>query len=275
MKNYAHLIILVASLLFSSACSSITSSIAHKNVKVSVNLPQVDKQSIKTLSSVSSIAIEWRSINSRDVKGYYIYRSGGSDASSAQTLIATINNKFSSHFVDTKLEPGAIYFYSISSMGLGSTQSKLTTFKAITKGRLKPVSFITSANGLPKQTKIIWRPHTNPSISKYIIERSGVKTANWKDYDEVDHRLSAEYIDKGLRNNVSYAYRVKAVTFDGVSSLASKVVVCTTKALPIGVYKIRATRLLPRKIAIEWEQSSKKRHTRVWYLCEQKTKRWV
>ena len=257
MKNYAHLIILVAILFFSSACSQITSSIAHKPVRISVNLPQVDKTSIKTLSSMNSIAIEWKTIDSRDVIGYYIYRSGGKSSASTSVLIATIDNKFTSHFVDTKLEPGAIYFYSIASKGIGHIQSKPSVFKAITKRRLKPVSFITPVNGLPRQTKIIWRPHTNQGVEKYTIERSEVKKANWKDYDEVAHRLSAEYVDKGLGDNVSYAYRIKAVTFDGVVSLASKVVISTTKALPMGVQKMRASKLLPRKIVLEWEPSVK------------------
>jgi len=257
MKNYAHLIILVAILFFSSACSSLTSSITHKPVRISVNLPQVDKTSIKTLSSMNSIAIEWKAIGSRDVIGYYIYRTGAKSSTSTSVLIATIDNKFVSHFVDTKLEPGAIYFYSIASKGIGNVQSKPSAFKAITKRRLKPVSFIASINGLPRQTKIIWRPHTNQGVEKYIIERSEVKKANWKDYDEVAYRLSAEYIDKGLRDNVSYAYRIKAVTFDGVVSLASKVVVSTTKALPTGVQKVRASKLLPRKIVLEWEPSVK------------------
>ncbi|MCP4970758.1 MAG: fibronectin type III domain-containing protein, partial [Arcobacter sp.] len=117
------------------------------------------------------------------------------------------------------------------------------------------VSFIQAISNLPRQIKIVWRPHSNERINSYIIQRSNPKTAKWEEIDTVKGRLQAEYIDKDLDDNVIYNYRIVAVTFDNISSLSSEIVKAQTKALPEGILSLNASKNLPRKITLSWEPS--------------------
>ena len=63
-------------------------------------------------------------------------------------------------------------------------------------------------------------------------------------------------MDKGLRDNYVYRYRVRVKTFDDVVSRPSEVVEAQTKALPDMITGLRATSDLPKKVILTWNPST-------------------
>jgi fibronectin type 3 domain-containing protein len=122
----------------------------------------------------------------------------------------------------------------------------------MTKKRFESVSFVSAVNELPRQIKILWRPHSNERVEKYIIQRASNKTSKWEDIKTIDSRLKVEYIDDDLGDNEVFAYRVVALTYDGIKSIPSKIVRARTKPLPIGVTNVQATQDKPQKIILNW-----------------------
>ena len=168
--------------------------------------------------------------------------------------VAKIESKFSSHYVDKNLQPNTLYHYKMSSYtkdGKESEPSEAVSVKTLPP--LESVPYFQAIVGLPNMVKLIWRPHPNLKVDKYIIERKDLDSTDWKEIATIEGRLNAEYIDKGLENNRLYRYRIKVKTYDDLTSQPSQVVEAKTKSLPRIVTGLRATTNLPRKITIAWQ----------------------
>jgi len=206
------------------------------------------------LSDMKAIAFEWQSIPDPRVEGIYVYRATAGAEADKLTRIATVQSRFVTHFVDENVEPSSSYLYRFTTFnkeGAQSTGSETVT--AETMPVLTSVSFFSSIDNLPRSAKLIWRPHTNPKVKGYQIERQSVEDPEWKSIDNVNGRLSAEYIDTGLKDNSVYKYRLRAVTYDKIVSTPSEIVTVTTKPLPLPVTGLSATGDLPRKIQLAWD----------------------
>ncbi len=256
MTKLMKLTSLAALILLISGCSYKDNLTKVKVPKVDQTLEVVDSSSIRTISDINAIAFEWRKVDDPRVVGYNFYRANMKKDGSKLTLIDTIENKYTTHYVDEDLEPNTKYVYKISSATESEVESRTTNNYAVsTLPRMEGVSFIQAISNLPRQIKIVWRPHSNERINSYIIQRSNPQTAKWEEIDTVEGRLQAEYIDKDLDDNVIYNYRIVAVTFDNISSLSSEIVKAQTKALPEGILSLNASKNLPRKITLSWEPS--------------------
>ena len=232
-------------------------NISSKRAKVAPNLPQVT--SIKTLTELTSVGFEWKMVSSAKIEGYHLYRV---ESGKGQKLkrVATIADRYSSHYVDTNLKPGCEYVYQMSTYdkdGLESRQSK--PIRVRTKPIPKSVSFIRAIANLPKRVKLIWRPHENPLVSAYIIERSVIREPyEWKKITTVENRLSAEYIDKDLKDGEVYIYRIRVKLCNGLISKPSDAVKAITKPLPLPPESLQVTIDRPKKIHLEWQPSPTK-----------------
>lgn len=230
-----------------------------KEPVVDASLPQVD--ALRTLSGATEVGFEWTPIYDERVDGYYLYRMSGNQPK----RIATIKDKYSSHYVDTKLAPNSTYSYRMSTYssdkyesGLSPIASATTTApvaKTATLGQVEPISFIKAISDLPARIKIIWRPHSLENVEAYIVERNEYKSTSWEEVAKVKGRLSAEYIDKDIRDNYVYRYRIKVITVDGVVSKPSDTVEARSKPLPHAIVGVKATGDLPKKIVLTWNPS--------------------
>ncbi len=253
MKKLIQSILLIASIILISGCETKNLPIGLSKPKVNENLPIVDAATIKTIPDMTSIAIEWKAITIPEVKGYYIYRSDIQKDGQKLQRVATIDSKYTSHHLDKKLESGTQYIYAISTVGLHDFESIASqSISANTKKRFESVSFISAINELPRQIKILWRPHSNERVAKYLIQRRTNETSKWKTIKSIKSRLEVEYIDTKLKDNESFSYRIIAVTFDDIESLPSQIVKAKTKSLPNSVIDIKATIDQPQKIIVSW-----------------------
>lgn len=212
------------------------------------DLPAI--MAIRTIVSTNSVGLEWDDPKDPNVDGFYVYRAGLNEP---MKHIDTINSRFSTHYLDSGLEPSTSYRYSMKTYSSKGMSREGVTVTATTARAIDSVSFAQAVYGLPEQVKLVWRPHANLKVDRYIIERSVAGANKWSKIAEVKGRLSAEYIDTSAKNNSSYDYRIRVETMDGEISEPSKVLSATTKDLPSGVVGLTATTDQPKKIVLTWD----------------------
>lgn len=244
---------LVAISLLFSACTQQPS--APKEPVIDPSLPTVSING--HIESMTSIAFEWKPLGDARVKGYYIYRNDPSSKDAKLNRIAVVEGRFVSHYSDTSLSPNTNYVYRFSSYNEKMQESRASeTFRVRTEPLLESVSFFDSIGNLPRMAKLIWRPHDNPLVKGYLIERQTVEKPEWEQIVSIEPRLQAEYIDKNLDDNRVYKYRLRVVTFEGIKSHPSEVVTVSTKPLPMIVENLQASTQKPKQITLVWDANS-------------------
>ncbi|EAL0281965.1 fibronectin type III domain-containing protein [Campylobacter upsaliensis] len=244
-----HLSICLASLtLLFSACS-VAELTTPKQTQLNESLPKV--QSLKSISDLNNVAFEWEPLYSENIQGFYLYRS--SEKEPQMKLVATIKDKFQTHYVDTKLESGTKYQYMMKTFNeQGHFSEEGQVIEIATQPRPEPLAFVQAITNLPERIKLIWRPHTDLRVNAYIIEKKKVEDKKFAKIGEVKNRLSAEFIDE-VKANENFLYRVSALTFDGVQSEPSEVLNSTSKALPPEITHLSASNDLNGKIMLSWD----------------------
>ncbi|MFK5881114.1 MAG: hypothetical protein QM482_02780 [Sulfurospirillum sp.] len=254
MKILRLILLSIVSILFFSGCQTIPNT--PMKPRIDPSLPTVT--GLKVLSDITEVGFEWKPNYDERIMGYYVYRSNPKEQTNKLHRVATIKDRYSSHYVDTGLQPQTRYYYRFSTFSNDkreSVPSKMIT--VTTKRMISSVVFLKAIVGLPNRVKIIWRPSEYPRVSAYIIERNDLSSMKWKKVATVKGRLSAEYIDAGLKNNYLYKYRIRVKTYDGLVSKPSQIVEASTKPLPPVVENLRATHNLPKKIVLTWNLSPK------------------
>ena len=254
MKKYLKSTLLIVLLTLLAGCSTSNLLTQNNTPVIDKNLPTIDATTIKTISDTNAIALEWKGYDSEYISGYNIYRKASDSKTNEISKIATLENKYISHYVDTKLKDDTEYLYAMSVIGKNEKNSRLSDFiRAKTLGKIDSISFSLAISNLPRQIKILWRPHTNHSVEYYIIQRTDSTKQKWETIKKVKHRLSAEYIDTDLKDNYTYKYRIISVTFNNIVSKPSYPIQATTKALPNSTEEITATNNLAKQIKLRWK----------------------
>lgn len=237
--------------LYIGGCSS---NLGLRKSETDPTLPTID--SIKSMSGSGQIALEWTPIYEDSIEGYQIFRGNPDLGEKELTRIAIVKNRYSSHYVDEKLKPQTNYSYAIRTYSADNRVSNLSKAVVVrTENLMDSVPFAQAIMGLPEMIKLIWRPHPNLEVASYIIERSDMDKDKWSKIAEVQGRLNAEYLDKGLKDNRSYKYRIFVKTISGAVSKPSQVLNATTKPLPPIVENVVATKDMPKKIVVKWDKS--------------------
>lgn len=233
-------------MMFIAGCSKNPNT---AEISIDPNLPIINE--VRTLSDMTEVGLEWTPIYAENIQGYYVYRSNANNPK--LTRIATIKDRYASHYVDKKLKPESIYNYALSTYALSGKESKPSPVATIkTKPRLDAIPFVQAITDLPKRVKVIWRPHPYRGVTSYVVQKREIGKQEWKNDKTVEGRLSAEYIDLDLDNNEAFEYRILAKTDGGILSKPSEIVSAKTKPLPLSVEHIKATIDIPKKITITW-----------------------
>ncbi len=191
------------------------------------SLPKITK--VKHLVSKSSVGFEWPPIKDSRVKGIKVYRAIPQNTKDQRyTKIATIDDRYATHFVDRKIKPNQTYLYTFTTYSLLRESLPGTVIKVHTPEGYDPVGFVKTYNRDKGVIKILWEPHPDPEISAYIIERK-IAGGEWKYLATVRGRLMPEYIDKSAALGYRYSYRVIARNSAGVKSAPSEASEITVK----------------------------------------------
>ncbi|MBD3799087.1 hypothetical protein [Sulfuricurvum sp.] len=208
------------------------------------------------IADITSIAFEWKPVSDPRVVGYYVYRNtlGGEDKKLER--VATIDNRFATHYVDHDLKPNSEYQYRFATITKEGNESVASeTMLVATQPMISPVSFFQSVGNMPRSAKLLWRPHPNGKINGYIIERQNATDQKWSEIATIAGRLNAEFIDRNLKDGQVYFYRIRATTFEKLSTEPSETIKVVTKPLPPEIKNIVATNNLPRAITLTWGPS--------------------
>ena len=208
------------------------------------------------MEDMKSVAFEWKDTKDPRVAGIYVYRNNPAKDDSQITRYATVENRFATHYIDNNVIPNTKYQYFFTTFSEKAQSQKSETLTVSTLPIFESVAWIDSVQNMPRSVKILWRPHTNPRVNGYILERKSLKDDDFKDITHIDGRLSAEYIDTKLDDGQIYKYRVRAVTFDNIESTPSQVVQAVTKQLPPDIQGLTVTNNLPKKIKLSWQPST-------------------
>jgi hypothetical protein len=229
--------------------------VPEKIVAIDSTLPVLSMNGF--ISDITSSAFEWKPVEDTRVVGVYVYRNSPGTDDQKLHRIATIDSRFSTHFVDNDLKPNTQYQYRFSTFNkVGSESIGSETLTVATQPMIPPVSFFQSVGNMPRSAKLLWRPHPNGKISGYTIERQNVNDQTWSEITTINGRLNAEYIDHDLKDGQVYYYRIKAHTYDKLVTEPSEMTKVVTKPLPPEIKNITATNDLPRAITLTWEPST-------------------
>ena len=257
-------------LLILSGCGGSPKPSAPESVIVDNSLPVVQLTKNGKIVGMKSVAFEWKSIQNPDVKGIYVYKkSPRLEGKSTLEYYKTIKSRFHTHFLDTDVEPDTRYSYAFKTFSDKGEGKRSREVVVNTLPVLDSVSWIHSITGMPRVAKIIWRPHSNEKVKAYVMERKTLEDEKWEKVETIKGRLNAEFIDEDLKYNYVYMYRLRAVTYDGLTSTPSKIVKVVTKALPIGIVNIKASRNIANRIDLSWSASKQKDFSR-YYLYRAK-----
>jgi len=195
------------------------------NYKLDNRLPKLN--SVKVIASNTAIGFEWQPISKQGLDGVNIYRTAPNlyaDNSSKKHLvkIATINNPFASHFVDTGLLQNSYYTYTFTTIKgeYESEHGRIIEIKTLPP--LPKIAFFQGVQKTKNIIKLIWRPHPDKRVKMYKIERS-VNGSEWRWIGTVKNRMMVEYLDRYVKSGNRYQYRVIAVGFDDSYSLPSNI----------------------------------------------------
>ena len=252
--GYKNLLLIALINIFIGCAQTQKSAKAPLEPVVDPTLPIIKE--IKTISEITSIALEWKNTDDPRVMGYYIYRTSPIKKDKLRR-IAKVEDRYSSHHYDTNLDPDTTYHYQISSYDNTGHESKIEYAKrATTLRRLHPVAYIKAISNLPRRIKILWRPHQDKTINRYILQKGDALKSKFTNLATIDNRLHVEYIDNDLKDDTIYSYRLIGVDFNGVKTDPTKIVEAKTKPVPHTVLNIKATTDQPRKITIKWQKST-------------------
>ncbi len=267
MRFYKQIILpVLLTALFSGCNNAVLKPSLQDTQKIDKTLPKIVFTKKGIVVDMNEVAFEWKSIKDPRVKGIYIYK----NTQDGMKLYKTIDTRYSTHFVDLDVKPDSEYQYIFKVFSDDAVGVPTKTVKVVTKPPLDSVAWIYAQNGLPRMAKIIWRPHKNQRVKAYIIQRKGFDDEKWEDVGYLEGRLSAEFIDKDLKDNYIYRYRVRVKTYDDIISVPSEIVKVVTKPLPKPIKQLIASDNRPREISLAWEKSNYKDFDR-YYLYRSDT----
>lgn len=234
-----------------SGCADKTQSFnfLSKEEKIDESLPTILSHKIRYIADVSSIAFEWELLENTNIKGFVLYQN---NQNGSTKKIATIKNPNSTHFVLDSLLPETEYSFQIATLGHNNATSKKSAPLVIKTSFIDPIETVIASQNNPKQVKLIWSPHPNPSITRYIIQRQNQK-GKFLNIATVKNRLLVEYFDENLDDETEYVYRVVAQDINGIKSTPSHIAKGKTRAKPPMIQTLKASNDKLKEITLTWE----------------------
>lgn len=182
-----------------------------------ISLPKVT--GVKSVVDRNSIGFEWKSLfRYQNIQGISVYRAKAvRGAKQTYTKIATISNRFVTHFVDTNIEPNTNYFYTFTTYS-GLSESLYGDIVPVKSAPPYARVKLVEATVVGDHTvKLLWIPSSEPTVYEYVIERTG-RDGKWHYLQSLKGRLYPEFVDTTVSRGKSYSYRVFARDAMGMTS---------------------------------------------------------
>ena len=217
-------------------------------------LPIITLTDNGTFTDMKAVGFEWKSVKDDPrVEGIYGYKKIVDSKEKSNAFYEALQSRFITHYLDENVKPDSVYSYVFKTFTKDAESLSSREIVVQTLPALESVSWMHVVQEMPRSAKIIWRPHINQIVKSYLLERKTLADDTWKDLATIQGRLSAEYIDSNLKDSHVYKYRIRALTYNDVVSKPSKEVKVLTKALPVSIENILASKNLAKKIKLSWE----------------------
>lgn len=236
-----------------TSCSSKNTSLSFlaPQDKLDPNLPTIPQ--VRTIADVSAIALEWdRVADPNAIKGFVLYQI---NANNNTKKIATIKNPYATHFVVDSLLPETEYSFALATLGIDHAISQKSPALRVKTSYIDPIEKAFASSDYAKKIKLIWSPHPNPSITRYIIQRKNAdsKSAGFVNIGTIKSRLLVEYFDENLADAQDYTYRIIAQDMHGNKSRPSSEIIGSTRQKPKTITTLKASQNLAKNIQLSWE----------------------
>ncbi|MEA1879764.1 MAG: hypothetical protein U9N11_03900 [Campylobacterota bacterium] len=208
--------LLVATSIIFSGCGAIKGAIIYEKDRTLETITQV-----RALPMQTSVGFEWKKLEDSRIHGVNIYRGYPSQGSQGFKRVGSVNNVYATHFVDNTAKQNTEYIYTFTTFSLGKESNHGALLNVKTRAAEAGVNFAQAIQVTPTVVKLLWRPHSNQSVNKYIVERS-MNNSQWTAIGEVEGQIAAEYVDTFIHSGNHYKYRVIAKRYDGALMQPSK-----------------------------------------------------
>jgi len=180
------------------------------NIQATKNLPK-------------SIKVTWNESNARDFYKYNVYRSDNADGQ--YTLIASLLNTV---HVDKLEEDGRNYFYRISVLDKDGLESKNDDYTVQGSSLDKPVAPIIVSSGYRNNGIELTWSNLDTRIKNYVVTRD--ERVGWfeETHEEFKGLRTQTFLDRNLKPNTTYIYKVYGVDQYNILTQASAPVTIVT-----------------------------------------------
>lgn len=222
--------------------------------EVNPSLPSMGTESLRTIVDVGSVGFEWNRLDDLDgVEGFAIALK---DRNGQLKTVFVVRDPYATHAYVSKLSSQTEYTFYFFVLGNNNTVSSMGEPITIKTSFIDPIENVFVTHGLPREIKLFWTPHSNPSIRRYIIQRQLENQGRFVNIGVVSPRLMSEFFDTKLEDGKTYRYRIVAESFDGLNSIPSEVIEGKTRDKPDELTGIYASKDEPKQITIKWKVPS-------------------
>jgi fibronectin type 3 domain-containing protein len=190
-----------------------------------------------------SVKVTWDESHARDFYQYYLYKAESFDGH--YELVAKL---FKNEHLDKFEEDGKNYFYRVSVVDKDGLESKHDAYTAQGSSLEKPLAPAIVASGYKNNTVELTWNNLDARIQNYIVSRE--ERVGWFEELHEDYRglKSQTFVDKNLKPNTTYIYKVYGVDkYNIISRPSAEVTIVTpetTKANPV------QNRQIPQEVQI-------------------------
>ena len=182
----------------------------QKKAVDTINIPKKDYITSISTGEVTSqeIALNWEKVE--EVSGYTLYRSDSEDG--IYTEIYTIVDNNVTTYTDKNLTPWTNYYYKIKTFTISDGNREYGPDSNVivqTTSMEVPVLDIEKTNN--SHIKVSWTCDTN--LDGYILYKATNEEGYYDDIEDVDNPLYEYYIDKDIKSNNTYYYKIRGYKY--------------------------------------------------------------
>jgi len=202
-------------------------------------------------SSAASIKISWNKVG--DASGYVIYRSTSKNGT--YTKLTTIKSGSTVSYTNKGLANNKTYYYKIRAYKTINGSNKYSGYTDIAaRALLAKPGDLKLTNSSATALKISWKKVSG--ASGYEIYRAASKNGSYNKVKTVTSGTAVSYTDKGLTNNKTYYYKVRAyknvIGSKNYSSFSSAI----TKKVSLTKPTLSASAKSSSSIKLSWKKVS-------------------
>ncbi|MBI5815311.1 MAG: fibronectin type III domain-containing protein [Nitrospinae bacterium] len=181
---------------------------------------------------VKKALVTWTPLAESEVAGYTVWRG---ESPSAMNMIKKISDPKAASYMDAgdwlkRMKDGTSYYYAVRSFNTVGVESEAAVaVEAKTKPAPVRPSGLSATQGEPGRSTLKWSPNPEADIVSYKVLRSASATGSFGAIGSVKETY---YEDTGLKNGMTYYYRVQATDKDELLSPESDTVSVATKPVP-------------------------------------------